>query len=749
MKKFLSVFLSMVLILGLCGCNGNKSANQTNTSQNNVQETLIDSKMQATQTGNQEVSIERTSFLDYAPENSYEIFTEPDIVGYEISEDFSNVINRDDYAYLLENYEEVKERLLTDGFVVLEGSGSEFFSLYETNRYCFTPNFVTTDAMLHTYHLYFSHLLKGLEKEYFYDDLKVISEEMVKESLAQYEVLKGTEWEAAALRNVAYFSVGLKLLDEDAAVNELVSDIVSKELALIESEAGIEISPLMSWENSCEDLLKEDYTQYKVRGYYAEDELLSKYFQAMMWYGRITFRLCSDEETRSAVLITKAMQSSNSLVNWNRIYDVTSFFMGNSDDAGIYDYAPVIENVYAGEGVGNFVANNDRWNALKDELGKLQPPQVNSIPVYEYEDKDIVISGFRFMGQRETFDATVFGQLIYSETGFNSNGGKRMLPSALDVPAVLGSEEAQKILTENGAFEYEKYPENLKRLQDTVKDSSEDIWSANLYNSWINTLRPLLTEKEDGYPQFMTNDAWTRKQLNTFLGSFAELKHDSVLYSKQVYAEMGGGDIDEPDYRGYVEPQPQVYARLATLCQYTRQGLLGYGMLSQEDEKNLSLLQELCEKLLVISNKELAQMELTEEEHELIKSFGGQLEHFWYEALKDQAVDGYISPQEYPAAVITDIATNPEGSVLEIGTGGIDRILVVVDVEGSLRIAEGGVYSFYEFEQPINERLTDKEWRVKLGLDFPDGPDGMPDFSYRPEDVEQPEWVNEFKIDIY
>ena len=47
-----------------------------------------------------------------------------------------------------------------------------------------------------------------------------------------------------------------------------------------------------------------------------------------------------------------------------------------------------------------------------------------------------------------------------------------------------------------------------------------------------------------GYPSFMTNSAWTRKDLNTILGSWTELKHDTLLYAKQVMAEMGGGPPD-------------------------------------------------------------------------------------------------------------------------------------------------------------------------------------------------------------
>ena len=69
------------------------------------------------------------------------------------------------------------------------------------------------------------------------------------------------------------------------------------------------------------------------------------------------------------------------------------------------------------------------------------------------------------------------------------------------------------------------------------------------------------------------------------------------------------------------------------------------------------------------AEKELQNETLTDEEYDLIRTFGGQLEHFWQEVYKD--VDGveHLSTQEFPAAIIADIATDPNGSCLEVGTG--------------------------------------------------------------------------------
>lgn len=692
------------------------------------------------------LSLTKPSSMTSGAVYDYDIETNPNVKLYQVEQDFSNVINIEDYYYFTD---EMKQKLLENGFFVADDVDYEFFSKYESNRYDMTPNFITTDSVLHTYHLYFSHLLKNIEQHYLYDELKTVCQEMITASKEQYELLAGTSWENAAKRNMAYFTVALKLLDDSVQPDSLVTDIVGQELKLISDASQITVSPLMSWENSSDRPLEEDYSQYIVRGYYEESEELSRYFKAMMWFGRLTFRQSNDEETKSAVLMTCAMTNCGAAESWNKIYDVTTFFMGASDDPGVYEYASVLEEVYKNADLTVLMEDTGKWEEFKEKLKELDSPVINSVPIYEYEtgkDREAQIEGFRFMGQRQTFDAAAMQRLVYQAVEENNEGEKRLLPSAMDIPAVFGSSEAEEILKEAGTFDFKNYEENLKELQNTVADENDAAWKASLYSNWMNTIRPLTEEKGEGYPFFMQNDAWTRKQLNTFLGSFTELKHDSVLYSKQVYAEMGGGGVEERDFRGYVEPQPKVYAGLAYLCALTREGLTEYHLISDKDAENLLRLEELSESLLTISNKELRSESLTDEEHDLIKTYGGQLEHFWYDALEDQFVDGYASPYEHPAAVVTDIATDPNGSVLEIGTGPVNTIYVIVDVEGSLRIAEGTVYSFYEFEQPLAERLTDKQWRIKLGMDYPLNPDGTPDFEAKQEKVEQPEWVNEFKV---
>ena len=469
------------------------------------------------------------SVAAFAPYTEIPLSIKPSVKLYQIASDLQNITNRDRYKFS----PQAENILSKNGFVVVPSPYREFFSSYENNRYDSTPNFITTDAMLHNYHLYFDHLLRTLEKDKLRGELNTLTGLMLTESQKQYQALKGTAWEIAAKRNVAYFAVAARLLDAKTDVPSYVSKEVDNERQYIVDHKEIFIpSPVMNIGNpnvSLAEALKEDYTQYNPRGHYTKSDELKTYFQAMMWYGRMTFRASNDGETKSAALITQILSRQQVYDHWNSIYEPTNFFVGKSDDLGFSQYYELLLKTYGERtDLNELTGNVGKWNVFCAGIAKLEPPAINSIPIFDktvQPDREKEIKGFRFMGQRFTFDAAVFQKLVYREVEENNQGQCRMLPKGLDIPASMGSKEAYAILDGMGETGYEKYPENMKKLQGYFVGLNTAAWTQNLYWSWLHTLAPLTEPKGDGYPAFMNNQAWTRKQLETFLGSWTELKH--------------------------------------------------------------------------------------------------------------------------------------------------------------------------------------------------------------------------------
>jgi hypothetical protein len=266
-----------------------------------------------------------------------------------------------------------------------------------------------------------------------------------------------------------------------------------------------------------------------------------------------------------------------------------------------------------------------------------------------------------------------------------------------------------------GEDQYENFDSQMTKVRQEIAGLEQDSWTQNLYWNWLYALQPVIEPKDERYPAFMQTQAWTRKDLQTALGSWTELKHDTILYAKQVMAEMGGGGPEEPPH-GYVEPNPEAYARLRALAEMTGSGLMERGLLSDLTSGNLSNLVDMLYFMQDVSERELRGETLTDEEYWRIQYFGGQLEALTLAA--SDCEEGDIAMcrdlSDKKAALIADVATGlaPDGSVvaLEEAIGQPVPIYVVLP-DAPLRMGVGAVFSYYEFPVPVGERLNDEQWQ--------------------------------------
>ncbi len=660
-----------------------------------------------------------TEFGTYIP---YLIEIEPDAAQYEIESDFSNVVNFTDFNFT----EAQKAKLLQNHFVVVPGRDSgptgykEIYDIYNEAREKDIPQFITTDAVLHTYHKLYDKILMTAEEDFFIQFLTQMDSIILKEALNYYNNSSEDFVKECFKKVIAYFSVPLKILDENFVIPDSVTDIVNQELALIEAHEGYVPSPLFN-------AYDEDYSQYKPRGHYTKTEELKKYFKAMMWHGRQTFVLFDSygatqpELTGAALALIYLMenidQSDEVWTYWNKIYIPTVFFVGKADDILPQDYL-----IAAMEYFGNDFTTQNLENILNESTlldfiswanDYFPEPQITTLTG----------KGMRFMGQRYIPDSYILDQLVYIYVD------GRFMPKSLDVLAALHSEEAFNLLEEMGETEYPGYLEQLAYLKELFENYPDEQWAENLYWNWLYCLLPLLIEKGGGYPPFMQNLAWLRKDINTALGSWTELRHDTILYAKQSCTDVGESPVSA-FVRGYVEPNPYLYARLASLTKLTREGLLGLSVLNQDMEERLIILENLLLTLKSISEKELTRGDITIDEYRTICLFGEIIENLvtFSEYFFESEGPSPDSDEQMP--VIADVHTDPNSNTcLEEGVGYPFRIFVICQIEVYLKVAVGGIFSYYEFIQPISNRLNDEEWIEMLCSDDP---------------PELPDWTLEF-----
>jgi hypothetical protein len=228
----------------------------------------------------------------------------------------------------------------------------------------------------------------------------------------------------------------------------------------------------------------------------------------------------------------------------------------------------------------------------------------------------------------------------------------------------------------------------------------------------------------------MQSPAWIDKELQTVLGSWTELRHDTILYAKQSYTMVGKGMPPEPKLTyGYVEPYPEVYARLEEMMKDLSNNLIALDLAIEGIPEKIKEFEGLLDKLKIISEKEISNTPLDNEEYELIWNIGTKLvslKEFPLEILEKITSDT-DEKMEIVADVHTDVNT---GQVLEEGVGSPFNIYVIIDSARGVRICRGAVFSYYEFKHSMEDRLTDEKWQeMGENKERPNQPDWIKSFS--------------------
>lgn len=601
-----------------------------------------------------------------------------------------------------------KAFLSKNGFVVLHTGDEQFSDIRDKVGEAYgQPYYLTTDAAYHALHINFDALLKQLEKSVLNNEAADIVRAAYGEVTRDLTAARGTSIEKDIQLAQDYLAVALVLFDPKADLPQKIKERVQPQIEQIRNAAGREPSALIP------DFI-DDYGAYKPVSHYAGDPVLENYFRAMTWVGRVYFKFTNTPEpSRAPLIITRAMRADGN--TWNRylrFMETLTFVIGPTDDGGPVELAVLMDSVFGMDASLEDMANDGTWKTFLSTIDRLPQPQINS--AFENSSETMKAErSWRMMGQRFTLDAMIFQNLIFDKVGTQAN--PRKFPSGLDLMAVFGSDTALETQKAAGEDQYENYLTQMEMLTETVQSQQQSDWLGTFYSGWLYSFTTQVKPKGDAYPPVMQTDVWRNRDVNSALGSWAELKHDTVLYTKMAEGLGGGGPPSSPPPPGYVEANPNVFYRLGYISQALGEGLMSreyFGGDTSDGSLPLSMmisgmnvLATQYIKLGDIAVKELRGEELTEEDRYVIFSRLGMIE--------SQAL-AMGSNMELPPVPVIAAVSGYDNEVLEAAVGRIDRIYVVVPINKKLHIAQGGIFTYYEFIQPRSNRLTDDEWRTKL-----------------------------------
>lgn len=658
----------------------------------------------------------------------------PRVKPYTIGEDLGGLANpraRDLFAALRGTG---RQKLARNLFTVAPYHAEQLFYIYQTLDDAFedgiqTVPLVTVDGFLHLYHYVFDYSLRVLERERLTAAAEGLTRQMAAAAEEAYGAAPSGMAREAATRAWAYFLVGSALLSDTQPPQTPATELANLELGLIREHAGIQPSPLLG----C-DL---DYSQFIPRGHYTRGEDLKRYFLGMTWYGQASWQFPRDLEKLSdkqredlalsaatSALVAKLLlgRSSASDDLWHGIYEPIRWFVGGATDATPPDLWPLVQEAYGGEPTLEQLGGKAaalRLAALVAE--RIEPPPLQSASNKPFEHTPAIM---RFMPQRFIPDSYAMQLVMFDRVGVWPRG--RFLPKGLDVMSALGSNRAYQILTQvYHEDRFENYATQMEAARRWMRERPAEQWVSNMYWGWLWVLAAVVEPKGEGWPSFMAREPWTDKQLWTALASWAELRHDTILYGQQPYGVAGaappGGPEEKPRPLAYVEPDVEAWRRLLVLADLTRQVLEAQGLLGEELRGAVDGTTERVRMLIEASEKELAGEPLDEEVYKELMALGYDLAALQLACVRAAGDSQARSWEEIPErverhmAVVADVATDPNAAqVLEEAVGPAYVLCAVVPLEGKLYLAHGPVFSYWEFAWPMSDRLTDEKWQQML-----------------------------------
>ncbi|MGE5316148.1 MAG: DUF3160 domain-containing protein [Acidobacteriota bacterium] len=630
-----------------------------------------------------------------------------------------------------------------NGFVVTERIAPQSFgAAFDEIWHKDLPVFISTDAILHAIHMSYDAMLKSTEEQILIERLDTLLTRVHRRLPTLASAYAGTSGMTQPLRDVdLYCTIPLRLLRGNAVATAFpeTSPAADALMKLIASEQPHSYALFSSVPRTI------DFSQFKVRGHYTQSPALGRYFQSMIWLGRTELYLIApvnsippqtnadiQRQAVDAVLVSEAVKGASADSVLEEIDGMIRFFAGESDNVTLRNLRTLIDAVHLSNAAD--LLDSARWAAFQETLKKQSFADqriLSQIIISDPSDPDQIrpASAFLLLGQRFVIDSYVTGSVVFDKILFENRKIWRPLPSNLDVLFTLGNDAAAQLL--GPELSKYHYATNLASLRYLVDAYEQEFWESTLYNNWLHSIRALSPPADRSMlPAFMRTAAWWQEKMNTQLASWAQLRHDNLLYAKQSYT--GGTICSFPE--GYVEPIPEFYARIRQFASIAASRFKTGFAARLGFDSYWEHVRDVADTLGSIAQKELSKTPLTDDEKGFLRRMlfvyqicGGGYSG-WYYRMFYTGAEGFRRDDRIVADIHTcptDEAGNMVGWVMHAGTGPVNMAVVTTELPDNRLVSFiGPVMSYYEHVSVNFKRLSDEEWKTAYAM----APTFRPDF---------------------
>ena len=645
---------------------------------------------------------------------------------------------------------------------------------WESERSPANTVLITNDLLLHSFHKLFDNTLKYYEQTVSRDTIKELSQTLFDKfiglhKLTSYTPLSETYEFLAAYRSIPasilvstdelkveinvdeyWYPTNTSLSDEDMqkiikknsekyfsqlspAYQKLMNTVLDQIFAAKETVAD---NFLMSYSPDFIVLndIKQDYTQFVPRSHYTDNPELKTYFMAMKWLMREKFYF-GDNKLLNAALVMVSNISDEDTAKLTELSEKIKKLVWWDDDLTLESLSSWMKNNKL-----DSIAWVEITEEQKAELFNLVPQKIQStaystdsvMEISSDEAKDMT-AWFVFFGEKFTLDSYLF-DLVTAGSAEKEFAYMPNKQTALIVPDILenNSDAAEivnlwmnariakwDILEDSEHTQYSSYNNVKQEAQQKLdKELSETSIMNTTYHKWINMLWYLINEVEENAPYFKLDPVYRLKNLITYMWSYTELKHDTLLYVKQSYAEMwwgGGGcgiEVNPPALpvpKWYIEADIDVIDRLIELNNETKSDFseMPDFVIANFDEFDIFLVH-----MKSILEQQMKNEVISDNDFERMRTAHDELAKITFPLWSN------VSQKEMRAALIADIFTSEWGNPLYEAVGRPAIMLVMIDDINGKRIARGPVFTHYEFYDSDNvidawwSRLNDLQWQA-------------------------------------
>lgn len=635
------------------------------------------------------------------------------------SKDVVNMDNLINPFQLKEFDSKLYNMLGKNGFAIVPAEHNQLFHVYEKNDYADFPSFVTTDLYLQLFHLYFDCVLRDVEEKHL-DSLMIVFSSQMEAEMKTLTSSQDAEVKAAAEFGQAWFAVASWLFSHDKAPASAATLNVPEAYKKMVME---EITKAIDAENGYSDMLEYfppeemfGYSLFRPRGHYTRSKVCSRYFRGMMWLQTAHFGTNKPSKMKQIALIANVFNQQPKLRDiYNKVSEPITYLMGTPDNVTLIQVANRIKEM--GLPIEQLLSSRKDMANLTKDIEEIAKRQMR-IELKKTRGSKYVVD---IMPQRYQPDA----EALITTTDQDSPVSLRPCPKGLDWMAVMGLPGAERILIDE-LKETQRWAGFPKALTTARKKAATTQWEACVANQWMYTLQSL-GDTAQSLPYFMQSPQWQKKNLNTALASWAELKHDAILYAKQpMLAECGDGGPEPPVVKGYVEPNVKFWEKAIALVTRMDKVLTTYNLQTEKAKAVYERIKEMAEFCRDISKKELNGGKITDEEYNQIEIIGSTVENISLELVSEdnEMLQGWsdVVSTDKKVAVVADVFTASgenvainDKCVLYEGVGPAYEIYVVVEIDGSLYLTRGAVLSYREFTRLLSDpRMTDEEWQEEL-----------------------------------